>query len=331
MSSLKDKIAAQRKHLADNKASYVRAYKWKQGKNYVRVLPGMVDPDDFAVEYGAHYIKDPRDSSKLLAVVGDAEICYGKPDPVRQVITDFIHAANERGDETSAKAGKDWLAARKYLVNLAYLDGPDAESKGKTVVAEFSSNQYDTILSLMAEYIDVGRDPFDSTNGLVICIERTGSGMNDTKYTFNTFPAPERLPLKDGMLEARTDLIAYRDSKFGASVAKAMNVLSSLLGYDVTTTALGLAMTSNVTAIAAPETTATTAAAPVEAGVGAPVVVNDLDAIMDASFELVDEPAPAAAPVATAPVAQAAPAPAAATAAASADDLDAIMADLENI
>jgi hypothetical protein len=326
MSSLKDKIAAQRKHLADQKAAYVRAYKWKQGKNYVRVLPGLTDPDDFAVEYGAHYIKDPRDSSKLLAVVGDAEICYGQPDPVRQAITDYIHQANERGDENGAKAAKDWLAARKYLVNLAYLDGPDVENKGKVVVAEFSSNQYDTILSLMAEYLDVGRDPFDPVNGLVICVERTGSGMNDTKYTFNTFPAPEQRPLPSNALEARTDLVAYRDSKFGTSVTKAMTVLSSLLGYDVTTTALGSAMASNAQ-LAAPAAATTTAPAPapVEAGVGDAVQVNDLDAIMDASFE---EVTPVTEPT---PVAQTAPAPSPAPAAASADDLDAIMADLENI
>jgi hypothetical protein len=193
-------------------------------------------------------------------------------------------------------------------------------------VAEFSSNQYDTILSLMAEYLDVGRDPFDPVNGLVICVERTGSTMNDTKYTFNTFPAPEQRPLPSNALEARTDLVAYRDSKFGTSVTKAMTVLSSLLGYDVTTTALGSAMASNAQ-LAAPAATTTTAPAPapVEAGVGDAVQVNDLDAIMDASFE---EVTPVTEPT---PVAQTTPAPSPAPAAASADDLDAIMADLENI
>lgn len=318
MSSLKDKIAAQRKQIADNKAAFQRSYRFKVGKTMIRVMPGTDDPEDFAIEYGAHYLKDPRDNDKLLAVVGDAEICYGKVDPVRQAITDFVHRCNERGDEQMAKNAKGWLAKRNHVMNIKVIGGADTENAGKVVPWEASENQYDSVLSVIETALDAGQDPFDMNGGLVLVVERTGTGVQDTKYTFQPFLNSAKYPATQADLDARHDLKAYRDGKFGTSVTKALGVMSSLLGYDVTTTALGASIAASVPsqAIAGPgatstpgpsdvtdfSTTASTPAAAPAAASATSSIDEDLLAL-DATFEDV---APAAAPEVT--QAQAAPA-----------------------
>lgn len=316
MSSLKERVAAQRKQIADNKAAYLRSYRFKPGKTMVRVLPGIANPEDFAVEYGAHYIKDPRDSSKVVAVVGDAEICYGKPDPVRQAISEYIHRCQERGDDQGAKNAKDWLARRTYLLNLKIIGGVDKDNAGKVVPWEASTNQYDQILSLMETMFDADKDPLDPNAGLVIVVERTGTGVQDTKYTFQAFPSPEKYPVTQEDLDARHDLAAYRDSKFGVSVTKALTALSSLLGYDVTTTAIGAAMASNAAALPS------AASAPASSAPTDPVDDDllALENVTDAEFEPATDDATSSAAT-----------PAATPAAAAADDLDSIMAELDDL
>jgi hypothetical protein len=303
--SLKDKIAAQRKQIADNKAAFLRSYRFKPGKTMIRILPGTTEPDDFTVEYGAHYIKDPRDSSKLLAVVGDAEICYGKPCSVRQAITDYIHAANDRGDETSAKAAKEWLARRSYVMNILIIGGADKENEGKVVPWEATSNQYDSVLSVIETMLEADTDPFDLSGGLVLVVERTGTGVNDTKYNFMPFPNAAKYPANQTHLDQRVDLVAYRDSKFGTSVVKALGVMSQMLGYDVSQTAVGAAIAGNVqqqAAIGAPASNTPAAQAKAAAAATPAEPVSDLDAdlaaldgVTDATFEdapfTPDEPA----------------------------------------
>lgn len=317
--SLKDKIAAQRKQIADTKASYQRSYKFKVGQTLIRVLPGCGDTrdeqEDFAVDYGAHYIKDPRDSTKLLAVVGDAEICYGKSDPVRQAITDYIHRCNERGDETSAKAAKEWLARKSHIMNIKVCAGPDSENNGKVVIWEASDNQYDAVLATVLNSLEAGLDPFDLNGGLVIQVERVGTGVQDTKYTFQPYLAANKYPGTPADLEARANLKSYRDGKFGQSVLKALGVMSNLLGYDVTTTAVGAALagnspTSTASQLSAPQTQPVTAADPSD-----DMDLLATDPVIDAVFEPVAE-ATATTPVAT---------PAASPATADAD----IMAELD--
>lgn len=296
MSSLKDRIAAQRKAIADSRASWERPYKWKVGKTLIRVLPGMSDADDFSRQYGAHWIKDPRDESKVLAVVGDAGICYGKLCPVREAITDFIHRCNEIGDETSAKAAKGWLARESYVANVEVLGGADTENKGKVVRVEFSQNQYDAVLSAIDTML-MANPNFSMKDGIALVVERVGTGMQDTKYTFTTLPGNVPPP-SPAILDQRMDLQSYVDSKFGISVTKALTHMSTLLGKDVTQTAMGQAIAANVAAPAL--------AAPVEQT--APVTTSDDDVlaqleaatVVDATFEDVAPATPVQTTVATA-------------------------------
>lgn len=343
--SLKDKIAAQRKSIADNKAAFERSYRFKVGKTVCRLLPGADDADTFSKPYGAHYIKDPRDPSgkTIIAVVGDAEICYGKIDPVRQAISEFISACNERGDETAAKYAKDWLAKPSNIVNLEIISGVDTENNGKVVPWEASSNQYDGVLSVMESVMDA--DPtFSMTNGLVFQVERVGTGMSDTKYTFSYFPGTANVAAPSAnVLSQRVPLDSYVSGKFGMNVTKALNHLSSLLGRDVTAAAITAA--GAPAQIEGPAAVETVAAAPIEDAVFEPetTALDGMDEIPP--FDVTPQDDPVAVAMAALAAAQAAAA-AAKTAAAvtpvvaaavvtaapvAADAFENILADLEGI
>jgi hypothetical protein len=333
--SLKDKIAAQRKALADNKAAFERSYRFKVGKTVCRLLPGVDDADTFSKPYGAHYIKDPRDPAgkTIIAVVGDAEICYGKIDPVRQAISEFISACNERGDETAAKYAKEWLAKPSNIVNLEIISGVDTENNGKVVPWEASSNQYDGVLSVMESVMDA--DPtFSMTNGLVFQVERVGTGMSDTKYTFSYFPGTATIAAPtSNVLSQRIPLDSYVSGKFGMNVTKALNHLSSLLGRDVTANAIA-------SATAPAQIAAPLEVAEVEDAVFEPVsALDEMDEIPP--FDVTPAADPVAAAMAALAAAQAdaaakaaAPVVAAAIVTAApvaADAFENILADLENI
>lgn len=243
MSSFRDRVNAQRKHIAESRVQGEKAYKFMVGKTMCRVLPGVQEADDFSKIYAAHYIKDPA-TKATVAVVGDAEICYGKPCPVRQAIGRFVAECSAIGDVETAKFAKDWIGRESYVVNLEIIGGPDAENKGKVVRAELSKNQYDQLLSVI-DTIFMGNPDFDMRDGLGVVVERVGTGVQDTKYRFEALPLVLPPPTA-AILDQRVDLQTYVDSKFGASVERALTKLSLITGADAPNTSGGQAMLSNV-------------------------------------------------------------------------------------
>lgn len=321
MSSLKDRIAASRKAIADQKASYDRAYKFKPGKTVIRLLPGVKDADEFAKEYGAHYIKDPA-TDAMIAVVGDAQICYGKPCPVREAIGMFIDRCNSRGDDALSEKAKKWLARSTNVANVQIIDGPDTENKGKVVRAEFSQNTFDAILSVLEEYAAV--DPeFDAKfrqRGFLLTIERVGTGPTDTRYTPMAYPKQPDNPVPENVLAQRVDLQSVVDGKFGQSVTQALSKLSVLLGKDVTQTALGSAIASTAS-LAAPQQeqppvsdfSSSTPAAPSSEDLTSLLGEGPIDAeFTEATATTAAAPTPAPAPAAV-------------------EDFDGILAELDNL
>lgn len=336
MSALRDRISAQRKNIADSKAAFERPYRFKTGKTVVRVLPGTVTDDEFSKPYGAHYIKDPRDGDKIIAVVGDAEICYAKVCPVRNAIVDYIDRCNAAGDEAMAKKAKEWLARDSYVVNAEIVGGVDTENNGKVVRIEFSRNQYDQVLSVM-ETLFMANPEFTMKDGLAIVIERTGTGVQDTKYSFQAFPGVMKPPTQ-AALDGRMDLQSYVDGKFGMSVTKALTHMSTLLGKDVTSTAIGSALTQAAAQLSAPSattatTTRTTAPAATTTAPATTSADDDLLAlvpgatatnIVEAEFEDVNPLPPQQTTAATAPAATTA-----APVEANAQQFDSILAELD--
>lgn len=229
MSNFRDRVAAQRQAIAETRASGDRPYKFAVGKTIIRILPGMQDPDDFYVKYGEHWIKDPA-TKAVLAVVGDAEITYGRTCPVRQAIGKFVAQQSAIGDQETAKFAKDWLGKESNITNTEILGGVDVENKGKVVRNAWSQNQLDGILSAI-DTVFMGNPDFNMKDGLALVVERVGTGMLDTKYSYQVLPGNVPAPTP-AVLAQRVDLKVYVDSKFGASVDKALLKLSALLGED---------------------------------------------------------------------------------------------------
>ena len=245
MSTFKQKMEAQRKAIADRNASFERAYKFKVGKTHIRIMPGVKVPENFDRKYGAHYIKHPV-TQAMIAVVGDAEICYEKPCPIREGIGEVMSQAQSRGDDALAKAAKSWLAKEVYVVNAQIVGGVDEENKGKVVRIEFSSNGFDSIASIMLD-LDEQIDGFDIKNGAIITVERTGTGQTDTRYTYTPHLKQPTTPASEAIMAQRIDLDTYFDGKFGASVAKAQTALSNILGRDVSEGALSASRAAAIT------------------------------------------------------------------------------------
>lgn len=241
MSGFKQRIEAQRKAIAERNASYERAYKFKVGKTHLRILPDVKNSDnDFWREYGAHYIKDPR-TKELIAVVGDAEITYKTACPIREAVGQLIAQANEHGDDSSVASYKDWLAKPVFVVNAQIVGGVDEENKGKVVRCEFSSASFDKILSALDDVMDQKSD-FDPSHGIVVTVERTGTGQKDTRYSFTPHLSQPSAPPKSDVMGQALDLDLYVDAKFGASVNVALTKLSVMLGHDVSSSAIGSAL-----------------------------------------------------------------------------------------
>lgn len=294
--SLKERIAAQRKAISDRSASFTRAYKFKEGKTYVRLLPGVEQAGEYSQKYGAHYIKDPSTGS-ILAVVGDAETTYEKYCPVRDAIGQVLARASDRGDEELAKKVKGWFARGVYVMNVQIVAGVDTENKDKVVQPEFSEKSYDALLSIMQDMEEANANFDDdfAKKGVTITVERVGMGATDTRYTFSMAPSQPKDAIPQPVLDQRVSLQAYVDGKFGASVAKALQHLSVMLGKDVTQTALGAAMVKTVEAIPGPATKTTTAASADEELLSLEGGVTDAEFVETPATTVVVEPTPAAA------------------------------------
>ena len=306
MSTFKQKIEAQRRAIAERSVSFERPYKFKVGKTHIRILPGVKDSTEISRQYGAHYIKDPR-TGDLAAVVGDAEITYGKECPVRIAIKQCVQQANSRGDDKAAKVAKEWLARPVHVVNIQVVGGVDEENKGKVVRAEFSEKGWDSILSVLEE-VDAQVDDFNIANGVIITVERTGTGPTDTRYTYTPHLKQPSSPPSNDVLNQRVDLDTYVDAKFGASVDKALVHLSNVLGKDVSRGALAAHNAAAAIAYDDDIISSSDTAAP-----ATPAKTEAIDATFD-DILLEEKPAPA--------TKKAEPA---------AKDMDDILADLDNL
>ncbi len=265
--SFAERIKAQRQAIADRSAAFTRAYKFKPGKTTILILPGKKDAEEISKEYGAHFLKDPT-SGNIIAVVGDSGITYGKQCPVRDAIGEVIQMGQQRGNDTVVEKAKEWLAKPTFVTNVKIMDGVDTDNKGKIVQPEFSSTAWDTICGIFESLMEQMPD-WKVEFGALIDVERTGTGVKDTRYTYTPRLQQPKGPQKPDVMDQCVDLDAYVKGKFGDNIPKALTYLSSVLGRDVTGTAIAGAVTA--TAIAAPASTKTPAA------VDAVIVEDELD------------------------------------------------------
>lgn len=256
MAGLKDRIAKKRQAIADKSAGYERSFKWPVGKTYFRLLPGKVEADEFFEEIGVHWIKQ---NGKVVASVGDREICFGEPCPIREGIEAVMSHAREIGDDDMLKEAKDMLAKPRFFANGLVVKSPAEFEKDKPELFEFSEKTWDQILSQMEDMIEDLEDgadltkegPFAMDGGVIFVLEKTGSGL-DTRY--NVFTNPKKAKATPAALEAAVDLAAYKRSQFDEKGRKALAALGAMIGEDLSDSiADALTSPSETKALAAPE------------------------------------------------------------------------------
>lgn len=297
--SLKDKIAAKRQVMNDKDAGRVRSVKFPNGKTVIRLLPGTDDPNDFFQEIGIHWIKNK--ASETVCAVGDRQICFQEPCPVRDAIGELIRAGQAAGDDALVKRAKDMMAKSRYFVNgVVMLTGSSELKKGEAVLFEFSENTFGKLLSIMEDYIEADHDVLDLEKGVAFVIERSGSGL-DTEYAVSAAPKNFGV-IPSSVLDKRTDLLAYKRAQFDDRAAKAIAAISKELGRPLDSDTIARLTAPVGKAIAGPTS------APTEAKAGTASKAAAKEPVVEAEFE--ETPASPASAV---------------------DDVDAIMAELDNL
>jgi len=217
-----ERIAARRQKTADKKAGNQSAYRFKQKKTTIRILPTWraADHEDptFFHDFGQTWIKDL--DGNVLAVVGDAKMTFGDEDPVRDLIDRAVAGAKT---DAQRKHYKDMKAKPRILVNALILDDKDINATVPQIV-EFSETQFDTILKDMEEAEKAGDDVLSLTKGFDITVEKSGSGL-ETKYAFTL---ARRASAVDGDPMAQiVDIDAFIRAQFTDN-ARAINAIKAI-------------------------------------------------------------------------------------------------------
>lgn len=261
MSSLRDKIRAKRQQIQDKSAGQERSYKLSNGKTYFRLLPGAVAaPDEFYQEIGIHWIKDAK--GKVITAVGDREICYGEPCPVRAAIERFIKVSQEANDDDAVKRGKDMLAKPRFYVNAVIVKAPGEFEKDKPVILDLPQSAFDSILSQIEDLLEetpadgdlTEKGPFSLKSGVTFVIEKTGSGL-ETRYNAFIHAGSKAIPVPRAAYDAAIDLAGFKRAQFDGRARKALAALGDMLGTDLTDLSDSLAAPDTVRSAALPPPT----------------------------------------------------------------------------
>jgi hypothetical protein len=214
--------------IKNQKAKYSRstgkAVKLKEGKTTIRLLwnPAHDATGKFWRDYAVHWIKTEL-NGKPVAVVGCKDHTYEQPCEICAAIDKAIKSAV---DDDSVKLYKEWKPKKGVLVNALIRKGPD-ESEDTPIVLDLTPTTFGTILSVMEEYGDTV-DVLDLKAGIDFVIERKGKGL-DTEYV--VMPAPMSKPVKAGVVEKTTNLDDFiAQEYFRGEETKALNAIAQVTG-----------------------------------------------------------------------------------------------------
>lgn len=199
-----------------------RTVKPKEGKTRVRILPGIRSDGKFWADLAVHWIKTEI-NGKPVAVVGCHDGVYDAPCPVCTMIEKAITTAP---DDESVALYKSWKARGTVLVNALVRSGEDKSED--PVILELTRTAFGNILSMIEEYeADYGY-VLDPTSGMDFTIERKGKGI-DTEYS--VMPNPKSEPVSKASLSKQVDLDEYIQKEFfKGDEAKAISHISNMTG-----------------------------------------------------------------------------------------------------
>lgn len=308
----------------------------KEGRNIYRIVwaeqaPWIGEDGKFWADLGVHWIKATKEG-KPSAVVGDCDICFQQPSPIRAAVEAAIASAS---DTESKELFESWQARPSVLLNV--LDRTGGANPTETSVLELSTTTYGKVMALVELYLESGQNILDPVEGLDICITRSGTGLN-TKYDVTANPG-KPLPVPQAVIDNATDLNLFiQKNFFRGEEQKALNAIAQISGVAIprlenTGTATPTAALTSSAASVAPDPEPTPApATPVAETVVQTTVAPDPAAARRA--EILAQQAAAEAEL-EALNAQAAAADAApveeATSAMSDSEQDAILAELEGL
>jgi hypothetical protein len=162
-----DRLAAVRKKLKETDMGGDRGFwKPKQGRNIVRILPGVGEMDMFFwQDVGKHYIPGSRRSYTCPSFT------LGDPCP----ICEFVGELYDDGSDASKALAKDLRVRKQFWMNIVLRGkedmGPLIYTPGVTVFRSISG---------MISDPDYG-EIYDPYEGVDVTISREGTGV-DTKY-----------------------------------------------------------------------------------------------------------------------------------------------------
>lgn len=240
---------AMREMMARKKASYAKggdkAYKLKEGKTRIRVLPFEIEQNGETkiwADFGVHWIKTSK-NGKPAAVVGNSLICHGAASQVEAMVDEALSIAKDQGDEAMVELFQEMRARKAVLINALIQDGADKSDAPKLV--ELTPSCWGDALGTILTYHEEGVDILDLNEGSDFIIERAGKGL-DTTYTVMTAPKASKVA-KDVMSKC-IDPLAYIEKEFfRGDEPKAFMAISNLTGLP----APGAPKTSLLTSTAA--------------------------------------------------------------------------------
>jgi hypothetical protein len=268
----------------------------------------------FWADLGVYWIK-AEENGKPLAVVGSKSVVYQQPDEIATAIDRAIQTAI---DEDSKKLYESWRAKTSILVNV--LDRSKGSSNpDEPQILELSPTTWGKVMAVIQQYGDEGEDVLDPVNGIDLIITRSGKGLN-TEYSVNVAPGKSQ-PVPPAALKGSHDLAAHIEKEFfRGDEPKALAAIAQISGVALPrlTSAAGSART--------PTAALSSAAAAVEDADEAELAaVADLDdTVVEEVEEVVEEKT-------AAPTRTAAKATAKAAAVEDEDDVDDILAGLDDL
>lgn len=156
--------------------------KTKAGDNWFHILPPWPGAESPWYEVHLHYIPLPSDDAKKKTFK------CAKPEFGSCVLCDNANSLKFSDDEDDKKKGKLLAAKKTYLYNVVVLDKEkDSISTGIFSAGPMVHNQ---IFQAINFDVEEDLDPCDYKEGLLLCIRKTGQGL-DTEY--NTQASRKRI------------------------------------------------------------------------------------------------------------------------------------------
>lgn len=196
-------LRAEKKQIKDDRAAARQRadrFKFVEGKNVFRVLPGRGVPSPFFVTW-IHYIRNPATPESN----GRPVICPLKTRKTSCIVCSKVQALNKEGNAVSRKVASDIRASRRIFANVV-----DIGDIAKGVqVTEFGVKLYEDLLSLLVGDDErpeefPGVDYTHPQTGYNLIVEKEVGDKNNLKETTRyshpiASQKPTAIPVADWM------------------------------------------------------------------------------------------------------------------------------------